>query len=182
MVLSKAFPASDARTCEQKDLAIWFALDFRLLTTATQWRVGGAANTSLLMTDRHAIRLNSREAIEKALQGVRAMGNRLSEGWVLTLTRKRSSVQNALMWQWLTLISKQLLWHGKHWTPEQWKDCLMHAFKGGEFMPGIDGGFVPIGRATSALGVSEFSDFLASIEAFAAREGVELGDNNPPSA
>ena len=94
------------------------------------------------MTDRHSIRLTGPAAFAKARRGLDMLAGRLGEGWTLILTRKRSSVQNALMWARLAEISKQLEWHGKHWTAEQWKDCLMHAWKGGEFMPGVDGGFV----------------------------------------
>lgn len=126
------------------------------------------------MTDRHAIRLDSPAALEKARRGLDWLTCRLGEGWTLILTRKRSSVQNALMWARLAEISKQLEWHGKHWTAEQWKDCLMHAWKGGEFMPGVDGGFVPIGRSTSSLGVREMSDFLDLLEAFAGQHDVNL--------
>jgi len=126
------------------------------------------------VTDRHAIRLDSPAALEKARRGLDWLTCRLGEGWTLILTRKRSSVQNALMWARLAEISKQLEWHGKHWTAEQWKDCLMHAWKGGEFMPGVDGGFVPIGRSTSSLGVREMSDFLDLLEAFAGQHDVNL--------
>ena len=50
----------------------------------------------------------------------------------------------------------------------------MDAWKGGEFMPGVDGGFVPIGRSTSSLGVREMSDFLDLLEAFAGQHDVNL--------
>jgi hypothetical protein len=126
------------------------------------------------MTDRHSIRLTGPAALAKARRGLDMLAGRLGEGWTLILTRKRSSVQNALMWARLAEISKQLEWHGKHWTAEQWKDCLMHAWKGGEFMPGVDGGFVPIGRSTSSLGVREMSDFLDLLEAFAGQHDVNL--------
>jgi NinB protein len=126
------------------------------------------------VTDRHSIRLTGPAALAKARRGLDMLAGRLGEGWTLILTRKRSSVQNALMWARLAEISKQLEWHGKHWTAEQWKDCLMHAWKGGEFMPGVDGGFVPIGRSTSSLGVREMSDFLDLLEAFAGQHDVNL--------
>ena len=126
------------------------------------------------MTDRHSIRLTGPAAFAKAQRGLDMLAGRLGEGWTLILTRKRSSVQNALMWARLAEISKQLEWHGKHWTAEQWKDCLMHDWKGGEFMPGVDGGFVPIGRSTSSLGVREMSDFLDLLEAFAGQYDVNL--------
>ena len=126
------------------------------------------------MTDRHSIRLTGPAAFAKAQRGLDMLAGRLGEGWTLILTRKRSSVQNALMWARLAEISKQLEWHGKHWTAEQWKDCLMHDWKGGELMPGVDGGFVPIGRSTSSLGVREMSDFLDLLEAFAGQYDVNL--------
>jgi len=134
------------------------------------------------MTDRHTIRLTSPAALEKARRGLDWMSGRLGDGWTLILTRKRSVVQNALMWKRLTVISRALEWHGKYWTPEQWKDCLMHGWKGGAFMPGEDGGFVPIGRSSSALGVAEMSEFLDLIEAFAGRHDVDLGEDKQERA
>lgn len=124
--------------------------------------------------DTFTLPVRSRDDLTKALQGVRWLADKLGEGWAVTITRKRRNKQNALMWKWLDQISRELEWHGKYWTPEQWKDCLMHAYKGGEFMPGVDGGFVPIGRSTSALGVKDFATFLDSIDAFAAQHGVAL--------
>ena len=126
--------------------------------------------------DRHTLPLKSLSDIDKGIQGVRALRHRLNEGWTLVLTRKRREKQNALMWLWLGIISKELLWHGQHWTDEQWKDCLMHAYKGGCFMPGTEGGMVPIGNRTSVMGVKEFAEFLDCINAFAAKHGVELPD------
>ena len=124
--------------------------------------------------DRRTLRLNTVANIAKAIDGIRWVSSRLDEGWQIILTRKRRDAQNNPMWMWLTQISQELEWHGKYWTPEQWKDCLMHAYKGGEFMPGVDGGFVPIGRSTSALGVKDFALFLDSVDAFAAQHGVTL--------
>jgi hypothetical protein len=126
------------------------------------------------MTDRHTIWISSRANWELARQGVQVLGNRLGEGWRLVLTRKRSNEQNDLMWVWLGIISKSLLWHGKLYSDHQWKDNLMHAYHGGEWMPGIDGGMVPVGRSTSKLGKSEFSAFLDMIEAFAGQNGIIL--------
>lgn len=134
------------------------------------------------MTDRHTIRLDSPAALDKARRGLDWLTSRVGEGWVLILTRNRSSEQNALMWARLGTISKTLEWHGKCWTKEQWKDCLMHSWKGGEFMPGVDGGFVPIGRSTSALGAREMSEFLDAIEAFAGLHGVDLGEQQTRAA
>ena len=126
------------------------------------------------MTSRHTIRLTVPAALDEARRGLDWMSGRLGDCWTLILTRKRSVVQNSLMCKRLTVISRALEWHGKYWTPEQWKDCLMHAWKGGEFMPGVDGGFVPIGRSTSSLGVREMSDCLDLLEAFAGQHDVNL--------
>lgn len=124
--------------------------------------------------DTHSLPIKTQADLDKAVNGVRWLADKIGQGWTVIITRKRGHKQNALLWKWLTQISQELQWHGKYWTPEQWKDCLMHAYKGGEFMPGVDGGFVPIGRSTSALGVKDFALFLDSVDAFAAQHGVTL--------
>lgn len=126
--------------------------------------------------DRHTLAIKTAADIDKALQGLRALRNRLDEGWTLILTRKRRDRQNNLLWMWLSIISKKLLWHGQYWTPEQWKDCLIHSYKGGCFMPGAEGGMVPIGNSSSVMGVKEFAEFLDCIHAFAAQHDIELPD------
>lgn len=87
----------------------------------------------------------------------------------------RTLPQNARMWALLTAISEQLLWHGCKYHPEDWKDYFMHSLSGARFMPHEEGGMIPIGRRTSRLTKDEHSDLTALIEAFAARNGVDLG-------
>lgn len=87
---------------------------------------------------------------------------------------KRSDLQNDRMWWLLTAISKQLIWHGKQYSKEKWKDYFMHCLCGGEWMPSEDGGMVPIGRSSSDLSVAMHGDLMTIIEAFCARNGVEL--------
>lgn len=89
---------------------------------------------------------------------------------------KRSDAQNRLMWPYLTAISRQLEWHGQKYTPDDWKDFLMHQLGRGRWMPAEEGGMVPIGMRTSDLSKDEFSDLIVVIQAFAARHGVILGD------
>lgn len=89
---------------------------------------------------------------------------------------KRSDAQNRLMWPLLTEISTQLLWHGQKYSPDDWKDFMMHQLGNGRWMPAEEGGMVPIGMRTSDLGKTEFSDLIEVIRAFAARQGVELHD------
>jgi hypothetical protein len=90
---------------------------------------------------------------------------------------KRTTPQNDRMWAMLTAISDQLVWHGAKYPPEDWKDYFMHSLSGARFMPHDEGGMIPIGRRTSRLTKDEHSDLTALIEAFAARQGVDLGQD-----
>ena len=85
---------------------------------------------------------------------------------------KRSFEQNSALWPALTDISKQLDWHGQKYTPDDWKDYMMHALKRARWMPSEDGGMVPIGMSTSKMGWHDFSDLLELVKAFGARHGV----------
>jgi hypothetical protein len=84
----------------------------------------------------------------------------------------RSLPQNDRLWLMLACVSKQVLWHGKHWPDTSWKDYFMHALAGEQWMPYEDGGMIPIGRSTSKLSVSDFGDLMTVIEAFAAKHKV----------
>jgi hypothetical protein len=89
---------------------------------------------------------------------------------------RRSNDQNALMWVYLTEISRQVKWHGLTLSPEDWKDVLSAGLKREiRTVPNIDGnGFVALGMRTSTLTKAEMTDLIELILAFAAREGVEL--------
>lgn len=93
---------------------------------------------------------------------------------VQLLETKRTVPQNDRMWAMLTCISDQLLWHGQHYTSDDWKDYFMHELNNGRWMPAEGGGMVPIGRSTSNLGKQEHSLLTELIEAFAERNGVDL--------
>ena len=88
----------------------------------------------------------------------------------------RSLEQNSRMWAILAQIARQALWYGQHYAEEDWKDYFMHMLKGGRWMPGEDGGLVPIGRSTSKLSISEMSDLQTIMEAFCARHDIEIGE------
>ena len=95
---------------------------------------------------------------------------------------KRTVPQNDRMWAMLTIISTELIWHGKRWPPEAWKDHFMHVLHGGRFMPAEDGSMIPIGRSTSDLGKSEHSLLTEIIEGFAERQGIDLGEQTKRQA
>lgn len=95
---------------------------------------------------------------------------------VTIMDPKRSIPQNDRMWVLLDRVSSALLWHGQHYTSEEWKDYFMHAYRGEKWMPSEDGGMVPIGRSTSALSRDEHSELQILIEAFCARQGIDIGE------
>jgi len=117
--------------------------------------------------------LNGTSARDKAVEWVRKApaGTRVE-----FRSSKRSLPQNDRMWALLTKISDQLVWHGEKYPPEAWKDYFMHSLEGAKFMPHEEGGMIPIGRRTSRLTKDEHSDLTELIEAFAARQGVDLGE------
>ena len=85
---------------------------------------------------------------------------------------KRSFEQNKALWAALHDISEQLDWHGQKYSPEDWKDYLMHALRRARWMPMEGGGMVPIGMSTSQLSWKDFSDLLELAMAFGAQHSV----------
>lgn len=91
--------------------------------------------------------------------------------------RLRTDDQNRKMWASLTDLARQRPFHnGVKMNPDTYKAMLMHAL-GHEtrFIPTMDGdGVFPLGFRSSRLTVPEMSDLLELLNAFAAREGVNL--------
>lgn len=90
---------------------------------------------------------------------------------------RRSNDQNARMWAALSDISRAKP-EGRDMPPELWK-CLFMAACGHRvrFEPAIDGnGVVPLGFRSSRLSKQEMSDLIECINAYAAEQGVTLGD------
>ena len=98
-------------------------------------------------------------------------------GFSVTCKRgKRSVPQNDRMWAMLTIISKELAWHGQQLSPEDWKIVLMAGLNQEmRLVPNIEGnGFVNLGRSSSKLTKQEFTELMDLIEAFAAQHDVNL--------
>lgn len=94
----------------------------------------------------------------------------------VTFKRNRRTVdQNSLMWRLLTLVAAQLDWHGQKYTAEDWKDFGMHAMRRARWMPGEDGGMVPVGMRTSDLTKDEMSELVEFLYAFGAQHDVDFG-------
>lgn len=98
---------------------------------------------------------------------------------------KRSTDQNAKLWASLTEIARQVSWppggQGVKLSADDWKLVFLDALKSEmRLVPNIAGnGFVNLGRSSSDLSVSEFSDLLELIAMFAATHGVALGEPEP---
>lgn len=86
----------------------------------------------------------------------------------------RTLAQNARLWAMLTDVSKQVNWYGRKLTPENWKDVLTAALTKQDVVPGIDGGFVALGKSTSNMTKPEMSELQELIEAFGAQQGVKF--------
>lgn len=92
---------------------------------------------------------------------------------------RRSLPQNDKLWAMLTDIAHQLDWYGQKLTPEDWKDVFTSALRKARVVPGIDGGFVPLGMRTSDMSKEEFGNLLELISAFGAERGVRFNDEAP---
>jgi hypothetical protein len=95
------------------------------------------------------------------------------DGWVVLIKEpNRSLDQNAKMHAMLADVARAEPMGRKH-TPEEWKCIFMQAC-GWEtaFLPGLSGGFFPIGFRSSALTVRQMADLITFIEAWGTEQGV----------
>lgn len=104
---------------------------------------------------------------------------------VLTFTEPLRSIdQNSRLWSMLTDLAKQLKWHGKDLSPNDWKLIMMDGL-GLEMrtFPNIhDNGFVNLGIQSSRLTKVQMTALLDLISAFGAQHGVTFRAeaNEPP--
>ena len=91
--------------------------------------------------------------------------------------KTRSTAQNARMWAMLTEISQQVEWHGRRLSTTDWKHVFCASLKKQDSVPGIDGGLVVLGLATSKMTVSEMSDLQELMAAFGANNGVKFTES-----
>jgi hypothetical protein len=133
------------------------------------------------MTDRLTLRAWSpqqahQELTQKAWPWLKSMllaGHRMQ---VEVRRETRSLEQNARLWAMLTDISDQVIWHGRKLTPTEWKHVFTAALTKQDVVPGIDGGFVVLGKATSKMTRAEMTDLQTLMEAFGAEHGVRFSE------
>lgn len=86
----------------------------------------------------------------------------------------RSLEQNSRLWAMLTDVSRQVVWHGRKLSPEEWKHVFTASLKRQDVVPGLDGGFVVLGQSTSQMSVREMTDLMELIAAFGAQKSVRF--------
>lgn len=89
---------------------------------------------------------------------------------------RRSLEANAKMWAMLTEVAHQVDWYGEKLSAEDWKDVFSASLRRAKVVPGIDGGFVPLGMRTSDMSKDEMSALIELIYAFGAERGVVFND------
>lgn len=126
----------------------------------------------------HRIRNNAIEAIRKAFE--ERPGSRVE-----IKGPKRSGDQNAKLHAMLGDVSEQLVHYGQQLDVEDWKDVFMDELQRdhrqeARFARGLYGaGIVPLGRSTSDLDVTEFSDLITLVYAFGDQHGVTWSAPEP---
>ncbi len=86
----------------------------------------------------------------------------------------RTLAQNARLWAMLTDVAKQVDWYGRKLSEEEWKHVFTASLAKQDVVPGIDGGFVVLGKSTSKMTKPEMSELQDLIEAFGAQQGVRF--------
>ena len=82
----------------------------------------------------------------------------------------RSNEQNRKMWAMLSDIARQIVWHGRKLTAENWKDILTASLYGQDVVPGLDGNFVVLGRSTRKMSTVKMSELIEFMYAFGAQD------------
>lgn len=91
---------------------------------------------------------------------------------------KRTLGQSAKLWSIATDISRSgKTWGGIQLSPESWFRLLVAAVYKQKMVPDLNGdGFVYVNARTSRMTKAQISEVIAFAEAWAASEGIELGD------
>ena len=94
----------------------------------------------------------------------------------------RSLAQNRMLWACLRDVSAQVEWYGRKLTTEEWKCVFSAVLNRQETVPGIDGGFVVLGKSTSKMRVGEMRDLITLIHAFGVERNIKFSDESARAA
>ena len=116
--------------------------------------------------------LNHQIARDNAINAVRDA----PLGYVVEVKQKTRSVpQNSRMWAILADISKQVEWHGRKLSEEDWKNIFVASLRRQTAVPNIEGnGFVVLGESTRKLTTDEMTQLQELMSAFAVEHDVKL--------
>lgn len=113
----------------------------------------------------------------QARAGAKAAIEAAPAGFMVTIQPPtRTLEQNARMWAMLSDISKQVVWHGRKLAPEDWKHVFSAALDKQDVVPGLDGGFVVLGKSTSKMSIRQMTDLQDLMSAFGAERNVVWSD------
>lgn len=120
--------------------------------------------------------LRTAQAKQSAITAIQSVA--LDQNLAVRIVKKsRTLEQNSKMWAMLTDVSRQVVWHGRKLTPENWKDIFTASLKKMDVVPNLDGdGFVILGQSTSKMTIAQLADLITLIEAFGAENGVVFKD------
>lgn len=102
------------------------------------------------------------------------------DGWIATFKEPtRNLDQNARLWAMLHDVAKAEPRGLKH-TPDEWKCIFMQAC-GWEvaFLPGLSGGFFPVGFRSSQMTVRQMAELITFVMAWGDAEGVRWSEPDP---
>ena len=111
------------------------------------------------------------QTIWPAIKAAIMAGDRMT---IEVKTETRSLAQNARMWAMLTDVAKQVDWYGRKLTAEEWKHVFSASLSKQDVVPGLDGGFVVLGKSTSKMTKPDMAKLQDLIEAFGAQQGVRF--------
>jgi hypothetical protein len=112
-------------------------------------------------------------------QAIQAVSQAPDDFVVIVRQRTRSLEQNAMLWRLLTELANKVPWqvNGEYvmLSTDDWKDIVTASLtEENRIAKGIRGGFVILGKSTSVMTVSQMSQLIEFIYAFAAEQGVVL--------
>ncbi|QNU44366.1 recombination protein NinB [Mixta calida] len=98
---------------------------------------------------------------------------------VIIQERKRTSDQNKKLWPLLHDLSRQVVWFGQKYSPDDWKDLITSLVaktknEQQRTAPAIGGGVVMFGSRTSKMRVSEMVEVIEAIYWFGTEQNVKF--------
>lgn len=131
------------------------------------------------MADQIEVPIQNTDVLRERMMYVWQQVNKAINGGpvvVKLMREKRTLDQNAKLWAMLTDVSKQVEWYGRMLAEEDWKHVFTAAQYKQDAVPGIEGGFVVLGKSTSKMTKRPFAELIELIYAFGAERDVQWSE------